>query len=695
MLVWLNNRGGAIECIALNNPRFTDLDNVAGYLGHLSLTDDATGGCRINAVGPGTPAAAAQPQTPQAPAGLQPGDIIVQFNERPVASQAELQQQLQRTRPGRTATLVVRRQRNARPQDVTYTVTLARHPLEVIQPEPPLPTAAQPQHPLSYLMTLAQVGTRRLKFDEQELPELPSLTQEYWQGQAIDGPDGPGVEFSFDLGPAELQKLGLSGPLRIVKRFRLAHLPESEPRDTALRTYHLTYDIEIHNRGSQPLELSYRVDGPTGLPLEGWWYTYKTHPTKFGSAGVRDVVSKAFGGHHKMFSNPQIVKRLESNPENPRTPMYEGERPRLQYVGVDAQYFVSALVADVPPSDDAATARYTFDDAVARAVAAVDTMRASRTDVSFQLTSPVVKLPAGGQHAQQFLVFAGPKQPKVLAQYGLDDCITYGWFPWVAKPLTWILHACYSVFRNYGIAIILLTVLVRGCMSPLGLQQARNAQKMQELAPEMKKIADQYKNDMEKRAAAQRELFRKHNYNPLAGCLPLLIQLPIFIGLYRALSVDIELRQASLIPGLQWCSNLAGPDKLWYWENLLPKAIASPVGWLGPYLNILPLISVVFMMVHQKMFTPPPTDEQQQMQHTVMKFMMVFFGFMFFKVPAGLCLYFITSSAWGLAERMLLPKLPSRRKPSGRHGVERRERRLRGSRAEEEQAETAVSEEHG
>jgi YidC/Oxa1 family membrane protein insertase len=76
-------------------------------------------------------------------------------------------------------------------------------------------------------------------------------------------------------------------------------------------------------------------------------------------------------------------------------------------------------------------------------------------------------------------------------------------------------------------------------------------------------------------------------------------------------------------------------------------------------LNVLPLISVGFMIVHQKMFTPPPTDEQQEMQHKIMQFMMVFFGFMFFKVPAGLCLYFITSSAWGLAERMLLPKTPA------------------------------------
>ena len=219
-----------------------------------------------------------------------------------------------------------------------------------------------------------------------------------------------------------------------------------------------------------------------------------------------------------------------------------------------------------------------------------------------------------------------------------------------------ILHFFHGITGNYGIAIILLTVLVRGCMYPLGRKQALNAQKMQELAPEMKAIQEKYKDDMEKRAAAQRELFRKNNYNPLAGCLPVFFQLPIFIGLYRALSVDIELRQAALIPGISWASNLAAPDQLWYWKPYLPAFLASENGWLGPYLNILPLISVAFMIVHQKMFMPPPTDEQQAMQQKIMKYMMFFFAFLFFRVPSGLCLYFITSSAWGLAERMLLPK---------------------------------------
>jgi YidC/Oxa1 family membrane protein insertase len=92
------------------------------------------------------------------------------------------------------------------------------------------------------------------------------------------------------------------------------------------------------------------------------------------------------------------------------------------------------------------------------------------------------------------------------------------------------------------------------------------------------------------------------------------------------------------------------------WEGFMPAFLASRTGWLGPYLNILPIISVAFMMFHQKMFTPPPTDEQQVLQQRMMKFMMLFFALMFFKVPAGLCIYFITSSAWGLAERKLLPK---------------------------------------
>jgi YidC/Oxa1 family membrane protein insertase len=180
---------------------------------------------------------------------------------------------------------------------------------------------------------------------------------------------------------------------------------------------------------------------------------------------------------------------------------------------------------------------------------------------------------------------------------------------------------------------------------------------MQALAPEMKKIQEKYKKDMEKKAQAQKELFAKHNYNPLSGCLLMFLQLPIFLGLYRCLAVDVELRQASFIPGLQWCSNLAGPDMLWYWQTTVWEIVGHPAkGYLGPYLNVLPLITIVLFMMHQKLFMPPPQDEQQAMQQGMMKYMMIFMGFLFFKVPSGLCIYFIISSLWGVVERKLLPQ---------------------------------------
>ncbi|MCA9147846.1 MAG: YidC/Oxa1 family insertase periplasmic-domain containing protein [Planctomycetales bacterium] len=645
LLVWFTNRGAAVECIALNDSRFTDLDDDHGYLGYLAL-EESPSGLRIGAVGDGTPAAAAIPTRGGSP-GLQAGDIITQIDDTQLVTKSDFAAWLESSHPQQQVKLTV-----TRGSKLEFTATLGRRPLEVIHPESGEDAGEAAPHPLSYLVGLQQLGKTKIEFGKDELPGLPSLRTANWEQRDLPG-DSRAVEFHYVLTAAQLKPFGVAGPLRIIKRYELA---EVEPAESDDSRFHLKYRLSFRNESPDAaISYAYRQFGPTGLPLEGWWYTYKTHPTKFGGAGVRDVISKSVGGSHKMFSNPDIVKRLEKNPTSPATPMYENESFQLAYIGVDAQYFTSALVADT--ADGTASVQgETFADALALPIPPKDPIKSTRTDVTFELISPLEELAPGAQVDHDFRIFAGPKKPSVLAAYGLGDCITYGWFPYVAKPLQWVLHTFYSIFHNYGIAIILLTVMVRGMMYPLGRQQALNAQKMQQLGPEMKRIAEEYKNDLEKRAAAQRELFQKHNYNPLAGCLPMFFQLPIFVGLYRALSVDIELRQAALIPGIHWCSNLAGPDQLIYWEPFMPAMLASRTGWLGPYLNILPLISVTFMMIHQKLFTPPPTDEQQEMQMKVMKFMMLFMAFMFFRVPAGLCLYFITSSAWGLAERLLLPK---------------------------------------
>jgi YidC/Oxa1 family membrane protein insertase len=209
------------------------------------------------------------------------------------------------------------------------------------------------------------------------------------------------------------------------------------------------------------------------------------------------------------------------------------------------------------------------------------------------------------------------------------------------------------------LAIILLTVVVRLCMFPLSLKQTHSAQKMQQLQPEMKKLQEKFKKDPEGRMRAQQELFRKHNVNPLGGCLPMFIQLPIFIGLYRALQIDVELRGAALLShSVRWCSNLAAPDMLFDWSWFMPEFISRGVGFfgLGPYFNLLPILTIGLFIAQQKMFMPPPADEQAAMQQKMMNFMMIFMGLLFFKVAAGLCIYFIASSLWGMAERKFLPK---------------------------------------
>jgi YidC/Oxa1 family membrane protein insertase len=251
-----------------------------------------------------------------------------------------------------------------------------------------------------------------------------------------------------------------------------------------------------------------------------------------------------------------------------------------------------------------------------------------------------------------------------LAEYGrppatLSDLVYYGWFGVVARPMLLVLHFFYSLVANYGVAIIMLTVLVRGCMFPLSRKQALGAQKMQELQPEMRRITEKFKNDPEKRTRATQELFRQHNYNPLGGCLLVFVQTPIFIGLYRSLMVDVELRQAPLITeSIRWASNLAAPDMLWNWSGVMPAFITSGTGilGLGPYFNILPILTIGLFIWQQKMFMPPPADEQARLQQKMMQYMMIFMGVLFFKVASGLCVYFIASSLWGLCERKLLPK---------------------------------------
>jgi YidC/Oxa1 family membrane protein insertase len=361
------------------------------------------------------------------------------------------------------------------------------------------------------------------------------------------------------------------------------------------------------------------------------------------------------------------VTRAQKEERLPETALFGENEPAaarsLSYIGVDTQYFAAALLPKANQSGE----RMTF--ARAEAVALGDLSKKPKgwertANVSFRLASDAVAVNPESSLRHEFMLFLGPKEPRLLAAYRLSDWIYYGWFGSVSRFLASFLHFFNdSLVGNYAIAIVMLTVLVRGCMFPLSRKAAKNAAMMQELAPEMKKIAEKYKNNMEARGKAQQELFKKHNYNPFSGCWMMFLQLPVFIGLYRCLAVDIRLRQAPLIPGIEWASNLAGPDKLFHWKGNFFLFLTDESGWLGPYFNLLPIFTIALFLVHQRLFTPPATDEQTALQLKMMKYMTIFMGVLFYKVPAGLCIYFIASSLWGIAERKLL-STPSLKSPS-------------------------------
>ncbi len=665
MLVTFSNRGACVQRVELNRPKYTDLMNEAGYLGNLSLMA-VDNECIIRTVAPGSPAAAAGLRGREwTTEGIETsvtysGDILKSIAGQDVESIGDYQRILAKTKPGQSIEVQVERDGKT----ISRTIELAKCPLQLIQPEPLDPTEEEPQHPFSFLMTLYQIGSEQTRFDANELAGIPSFYDGLWSVEllAAAGEYGPGVEFRRTLTADELARFGAATQLDVVKRFRLATVDRSGEDKLGAAGYRLAFELEVLNNGDESVEVGYQLDGPTGLTPEGWWYSYKVHPTKMSVAGARDVVWRQEDAKHLLFVCGGIADHRRKNPDSPDLPLVDSTEPvELAYVGTDAQYFSAIMISDDWDKDarrgEPGAKGRLYDAAFARAVGPDSKKRRKYTDVSTRIKSRPKTLGAGESLDDSFTIFLGPKEPKVLAEYGLDECIVYGWFWWVAKPMRAILHGFYLLTGkfSYGLAIILLTVLVRAMLFPFGRKMAKNAQKMQELVPEMKKIADKYK-DVEKRSKAQQELFKQHNYNPLSGCLVLFIQTPVFLGLYRCIGTDISLRQAPLIPGLTWCSNLAGPDRFWNWENTIPAALASTTGWLGPYLNLLPLVAVGLILAQQKLFTPPPQDEQQQMQQSVMKFMMIFMCMIFFKFAAGLCLYIIVSTLWGLGERLLLPK---------------------------------------
>lgn len=382
-------------------------------------------------------------------------------------------------------------------------------------------------------------------------------------------------------------------------------------------------DFQFTNTQKAPTSFRFVMQGPNGLPLENVDNVPK----------YRDIVG-AF-----VSESGAVTITRKTAAEHVKKPDEEWHRP-IKYLGLDVQFFAAVVIPRSAPQ-----AKPIFHHAIARSVGKED---AAKTDLSLEFHSQEQTLPADGTLQQRFDLFVGPKREDLVKTLDITDVVHHGMLWWVSRPMLSLLAVFETLTGSYGIAIILLTVCVRLLMLPLSLDQARGAVKMQALQPEIAALRAKYANDQQKMAQAQMELFRKHNYNPLAGCLPMLVQLPIFMGLYSALNLSVDLRMAKFL----WMQNLAAPDALF------PLGFKVPwMGWTD--FNLLPLVTIALFVVQQKLFMPPPMNEEQEQQHKMMNIMMIVMGAMFYRVPSGLCVYFIASSLWGMAERLLLPKAPA------------------------------------
>lgn len=239
----------------------------------------------------------------------------------------------------------------------------------------------------------------------------------------------------------------------------------------------------------------------------------------------------------------------------------------------------------------------------------------------------------------RYQLYLGPKILEELDKLGHDlgGAVDLGWFWFVARPLLWALLLIQGLVGNYGVAIILLTVATRILLYPINAKQMAAMKGMQKIQPEIQKIQERHKDDREKLNHEMMELYRRHKVNPLAGCLPMFLQLPVFIGLYNVLLQAIEIRQA---PFFGWIVDLSQPDRL----GQLAIPFVSPPG-----IPVMTLLMGVSMILQQRM-TPSTADPAQQ---RMMLLMPVVFTVMFVNFPAGLVLYWLSNNILSIAQQAM------------------------------------------
>lgn len=323
--------------------------------------------------------------------------------------------------------------------------------------------------------------------------------------------------------------------------------------------------------------------------------------------------------------------------EPPRGP----EDSSWQWTMVTGRHFMVAMVpigdpraAADPPVLGATTAPALF--------LKQRTMEGSARSQQQFLRAQILYTVRGSSFAENVTLYLGAKSVDQLEVIGhkLARAVDLGWFSFIALPLLWMLRQCHALTGNYGFDIILVTVLIKIVFLPLTHKSFTSMRGMQKLQPEMQRLRERLKDSPEQMQKEMMELYRKHGVNPLGGCLPMLVQIPVFIGLYQALMNAVELRHA---PFLAWINDLSAPDRL----GALAIPFVDPPG-----IPVLTLVMGASMFLQQWM-TPAMGDP---MQRRMMMLLPVVFTFMFISFPAGLVLYWTINNLLTIAQQAYIHK---------------------------------------
>ncbi len=301
----------------------------------------------------------------------------------------------------------------------------------------------------------------------------------------------------------------------------------------------------------------------------------------------------------------------------------------IDWAGIETQYFMSVMLPE-SPSENRLRCRY----------------HDAAQLVEVWLMGPEQQIRPEGQVRGAYTLFFGPKRMADLKTVGrnLEQAVHFGFFDIIAKPCLWLMNLIHDrVIPNYGVCIIILTILFKIIFWPLGTKSYKSMAEMKKLQPLMEEIRKKYKEDKKKMNEEIMGLYRTYKVNPMSGCLPMLVQIPVFIAFYRMLYGAIELRHA---PFALWINDLSSPDRLFHFGFSIPL-MAPPAG-----IPVLTIIMGATMVLQQKL-SPPPGDPAQA---KMMMLLPIIFTVIFINFPSGLVLYWLVNNILSIAQQYYITK---------------------------------------